>query len=505
MNDKAVPKTIKRMDVWCQVVFFLSQKDPQHDHQVAIINLPAHIAHCCRIKAEVKHKRNLLTRIGRQRNKRGCVIKSNYITNDGLLHYAPYKVVIPPSERFYETICVAEQGKKRDNDYQEPVYHSVIPNQIAKHFDEQKIVPEGDVQDVMISDIYSYVPVELPFDAVPKTQFFLVRRVLIKYSSDYKVHPKKGSCCLSDANYLRSCAKIMDKKWEDADIDSCVDVCLITGQPGPTDSGRNEILLCGRIYREDFCIPRLTDSRDQDVINNNFLSSCYNTISKSGFATHRVGGSAGDNGATEEQLAFFEANRGCYPNVVGAVLHLPVGGGKWRSYYISPYRASRKNMVVTWPYSTPQIGGVFEWDESHSVCFPLFFERMSMVRSTIPRIITSMENANNFIKISPRAIAHQEKYNQIAQVASQNCNDGTSSILDVMNKQVVYSFVAYTVGNHKDVTKKNVSKELVECKAFLHWPDRSTKFVHDPNMPALGRGGKGPGQFTVMIVDHPDG
>ena len=120
----------------------------------------------------------------------------------------------------------------------------------------------------------------------------------------------------------------MDKKWEDADIDSCVDVCLITGQPGPTDSGRNEILLCGRIYREDFSIPRLTDSRDQDVINNKFLSSCYNTISKSGFTTHRVGGSAGDNGATEEQLAFFEANRGCFPNVAGAVLHLPVGGGK---------------------------------------------------------------------------------------------------------------------------------------------------------------------------------
>jgi hypothetical protein len=116
-----------------------------------------------------------------------------------------------------------------------------------------------------------------------------------------------------------------------------------------------------------------------------------------------------------------------------------------------------------------------------------------------------MEKENKFIKISPRAIAHQEKYNQIAQVASQNCYDGTSLILDVMNKQVVYSFVAYTVGNHKDVTKKNVSMELVECKAFLQWPDRSTKFVHDPTLPALGRGGKSPGQFTVMIVNHSDG
>jgi hypothetical protein len=126
------------------------------------------------------------------------------------------------------------------------------------------------------------------------------------------------------------------------------------------------------MYREDFSIPLLTDSRDQDLINNTFLLSCYNTISKSGFATYRVGGSAGDNGATEEQLAFFEANQGWFPNVAGAVVHLPVGGGKWRSYYISPYRES-KNMVVTWPYSTPQIGGVFEWDESHSIFFSLFF------------------------------------------------------------------------------------------------------------------------------------
>jgi hypothetical protein len=122
-------------------------------------------------------------------------------------------------------------------------------------------------------------------------------------------------------------------------------------------------------------------------------------------------------------------------------------------------------MVATsWPYSPPQIGGVFEWDGSYSVCFPLFFERMLMNRSTIARIIISKENENMFIKISPRAIANQEKYNQNANATSQKCPNGTTSILNVMNKQVVYSFVAYMVGNHKDVTKKNhVSRELVEC------------------------------------------
>jgi hypothetical protein len=218
-------------------------------------------------------------------------------------------------------------------------------------------------KDVIISDIYSYVPVKLPFDAVPKTQFFLVRHVLIKYSSDYIVPPKKSSfLCLSDANYFHSCAKIFDKKWEDCDIDSCVDICLISGQPGPTDPGRNEILLCGRIYREDFVILLLTDLRNQDLVNNAFLLS----------------------------------------------------------------------------YSTPQIGGVFDWEVlSHSVWLPHFFERMLMVRSTIARIIMSMENENKLIQISPRAIANQEKYNQIAKVTSQSCTDRTSSILDVMNKQVV--------------------------------------------------------------------
>jgi hypothetical protein len=66
---------------------------------------------------------------------------------------------------------------------------------------------------------------------------------------------------------LRSCcAKIFDKKWEDGDIDSCVDVCLITGQPAPTDPGRNKILLCGKIYRDDFSIPLLTDMRNQELM-----------------------------------------------------------------------------------------------------------------------------------------------------------------------------------------------------------------------------------------------
>jgi hypothetical protein len=69
MNDSAVPKTIKKMDVWCQLILLLSQQGPEHDHQIVVINLPAHIAHCCRLKAEVKYKRNLSTHIKKKKTK----------------------------------------------------------------------------------------------------------------------------------------------------------------------------------------------------------------------------------------------------------------------------------------------------------------------------------------------------------------------------------------------------------------------------------------------------
>jgi hypothetical protein len=97
-------------------------------------------------------------------------------------------------------------------------------------------------------------------------------------------------------------------------------------------------------------------------------------------------------------------------------------------------------------------------------------------------------------------MANQEQLNLQARYKNLE-SFGAISVLDVLNKQVVYSFVAYTVGNHKDVTKTGVSKELIECKAFLHWPARSVN--GDKSSMAMGRGGMGPGQYTVMIVDHP--
>jgi hypothetical protein len=234
---------------------------------------------------------------------------------------------------------------------------------------------------------------------------------------------------------------------------------------------------------------------------------------KKGFVTYRSGGSAGDNGVTAEQLQFFKKNPGCFPTVAGATLHLYVGGGKWRGYYISPYEVMDSCLVAVWPYSTPQMGGHFKYTRNHSDKFPEFFDRMSMSRSTIARIIMALHEKKK-LNISPRGTAVQEKYtleaqkqeysrrtkhsfgdmhsknikiavvdnlpvnNDVSEVSSCDSSSINSSVaaelskkrdtvLGILNRQVIYSFVAYTVGNHQDVTKTNVPKELIECKAFL--------------------------------------
>jgi hypothetical protein len=95
-------------------------------------------------------------------------------TNDGLLHYAPYRIVIAPSFQFYETLCVAEQGYASDPCHQHPVYHSVIPNAIAQKFDMENIYPSGSYDDVVVLDLYSYIPVSLPFLIEEQVVHFMV-------------------------------------------------------------------------------------------------------------------------------------------------------------------------------------------------------------------------------------------------------------------------------------------------------------------------------------------
>jgi hypothetical protein len=549
------------------------------------IKIPGNIAHCCRLGCEVRRKRNQLSRA---RKKNSVPLSPDVIpiqTNDGLLHYAPYRVVIAPSFRFFDTLCVAEQGYANDVLHQEPVYHSVIPNELAKQYDNDRLYPMGLHDDVVISDFYSYISVPLPFETDQSTMNFMVRRVLIRYSKDYACHPKKGSCCLDDVQYFTSCYRIFDKKWEDNDINSDVDVCLITGQPGPNDNGRNEILLSGRIYKSGFQIPICSDQ-----MKNQFLQSCLSRISKMGYETHRLGGSAGNAGATVDQLQYFQKHRGSCPNVNGAVVHIPKDDGTWRAYYISPYKKKEKDMAKVFPYSSPKPGGQVEWTKELDDIYPTFFDQMSKVRSTMSSILIALDTKCS-ITVSPLSVRVQNVYNSLARMSSEfspavvdvdidkqnpekcsekpvqpqcfsklsksaistireemsiiassprqikkrskkcrskttknsSCqktvtkpttttNEVTSSLseagtklqpLDILKRQVVYSFVPYTVGNHQDVTKTGCERELIECKACIQWPAKSVCAGSITSMKALGRGGAGPGMYTVMIVDHP--
>jgi hypothetical protein len=113
---------------------------------------------------------------------------------------------------------------------------------------------------------------------------------------------------------------------------------------------------------------------------------------------------------------------------------------------------------------------------------------------------------------SPVAANVQALYNMEARESLYNARvngdqDGkvftTTMLLDILGKQVVYSMVPYTVGNHKDVTQNNCANELIECKACIQWPEKSVLVGANLTMPALGREGAGPGNYTVMVVDHP--
>jgi hypothetical protein len=167
---------------------------------------------------------------------------------------------------------VAEQGQTKDTDHQEPVFHSVIPNPLAMDYNNRMIYPSGSWSDVIVDQRFSYIAVENPFETSRELSYFMVKRVLVKYSNDFTSHPEKGSCCLYDENYFKSCFLMFDKQWEDNDIANDVDVCIITGQPGPFDKGRNKILLSGRIYKKGYEIPTLFNKNEDQRIQNQFYS-----------------------------------------------------------------------------------------------------------------------------------------------------------------------------------------------------------------------------------------
>jgi hypothetical protein len=93
---------------------------------------------------------------------------------------------------------------------------------------------------------------------------------------------------------------------------------------------------------------------------------------KKGYETNRLGGSAGANGASLDQLKYFQAHRGSFPNIAGAVVHLSKDNGTWHAYYITPYSRSKEKMVAVYPYSTPKPGGQINWEKELDHIYPFF-------------------------------------------------------------------------------------------------------------------------------------
>jgi hypothetical protein len=141
-----------------------------------------------------------------------------------------------------------------------------------------------------------------------------------------------------------------DKVWENNDINNDVDVCLITGEPGPKDKGHNEILLSGQIYTSGFEIPFA-----EGIVKNDFLKSCFSSMKKKD--TKPI-----DSEVVQEPMEH----------------HLSKDNGTWRVYYITPYSRSKEKMVTVYLYSTLKPGGQINWEKELDHIYP-FFYNMSRV------------------------------------------------------------------------------------------------------------------------------
>jgi hypothetical protein len=81
MVDTAVPQSIKQSDNWCLMVSLFQNTDEPEDDHVSVITIPTSIAHCCRLKIEVKHKCNQLSRIKKKQKKGRNIIHARQFCN----------------------------------------------------------------------------------------------------------------------------------------------------------------------------------------------------------------------------------------------------------------------------------------------------------------------------------------------------------------------------------------------------------------------------------------
>jgi hypothetical protein len=283
---------------------------------------------------------------------------------------------------------------------------------------------------------------------------------------------------------------LLDKHWEEKDQHNNVNVVLVTGEPDATDRGKSEILLAFRIYIKDYEIPKYSDYEL-----NQFFGEALAKLDKIAYEIRRRGGSGGFPIPDQEFLDYHREFRSCLPVVSSAAIHLPMLSGNWLAVYVSPYKHAIHDAIKYFQHSPPRKGGQLSPKMEMINLLPEFFLRMAMVRQLVPSVLYSLHIVH-CLTISPIARDNQMRYNLMAEQESSTTDD----MCQLMALQVTYSFVGYTVGSHKDVTHSDCEQEFIECKGMLVYPAESISFSGNT---ALGRGGRGSGVFTYMIVDHP--
>jgi hypothetical protein len=252
------------------------------ENEIKFLVLPEEKSHCCGLKVQGRMLMNTpsyasLSLLSPKLPLNTVNEPSKNFNLDGLLHYAPYKMVIYSSGRYFETLAVAQQAQKKSSSYQAPIFHSVLPHAYAVAYENMHISPMGVLADIIDADESFNVSFQCPMDS-KNTLCLVVRRVRVMRDAEFQDIAFRGSCPLIDPYYFVSCAAILDKHWEDADVANGFDVCLITGNPGANDKGKNEILLAGRVYCDFLSIPVYSDC---DL--NNFLNACIDSLPKNGY------------------------------------------------------------------------------------------------------------------------------------------------------------------------------------------------------------------------------
>jgi hypothetical protein len=273
-----LPRKYGRMNFllneWCSIIQQFDELTVESSY-MKTMTIPRQKSHCCGLKQQGKLLAVSPNKLLASRSANANATEERQL--DGLLHYAPYKMVFHSSGRFYESLAVAQQGKAKSTCYQAPVFHSVIPHQDALNYKIAKNYPSGFLDDITDSDDTWTVWVECPMDL--KNKYSLrVRRLRIHRDQLYDDVPVRGISPLSNPLYFQQCVLAFDEEWEDSDIGKGIDVCLVTGIPGQKDVGKNEILLAGRIYCDFLRIPKYNETQL-----NEFFSMCIDELPKNGY------------------------------------------------------------------------------------------------------------------------------------------------------------------------------------------------------------------------------